>query len=105
MLAMVVKEVVKLQRNFLWGWGSDGRRIAWALWKKVCKSKEGGGLGMIEIRQFNIAMLGKWIWHLGYEKKGLWKEVLESKYASWRDLRNIRNNTSYSLWSRDLKKV
>jgi len=90
---MVAKEVVKLQRNFLWRWDSDGRKIAWASWKNVCELKEVGGLGMIEIRWFNIALLGKWIWRLGYEKKGLWKEVLGSKYGGWRDLRNKKKVT------------
>ena len=33
----------------------------WASWKKVCESKEVGGLGMIEIRWFNVVLLGKWI--------------------------------------------
>jgi len=31
----VAKEVEKLQRNFLWGWGSEGRKVAWVSWKKV----------------------------------------------------------------------
>jgi len=52
---------VKLQRNFLWGWGSKGRKIVWASWKKVCEPKKKGGLGMVEIRMFNITLLGKWI--------------------------------------------
>jgi len=52
---------VKLQRNFLWGWGSKGRKIVWDSWKKVCEPKKKGGLGMVEIRMFNITLLGKWI--------------------------------------------
>ena len=60
---------------------------------------------MIDIRQFNIALLGKWIWRLGYEKQGLWKEVLDSKYGGWRDLRSQRKRCTNSLWWRDLKEV
>jgi len=83
----------------------DERKIAWSFCKKVCESKEVGGLGMIEIRQFNIALLGKWIWWLGYEKKGLWKEVLDSKYGGWKDLRDQKKSNLDSLWWRDLKDV
>ena len=28
----VARKLVKLQRDFLWGWGADGRKIAWASW-------------------------------------------------------------------------
>jgi len=102
---MVANEIVRLQRNFLWGWGSEGRRIVWASWDKVCAPKEKGGLGMIDIRRFNIALLGKWIWRLGSEKQGLWKEVVDSKYGGWRDLQSQRKNCLDSLWWRDLKEV
>jgi len=71
MSIVVAKDMMKLQRNFLWGWRSEGRKIAWASWTNVCKPKEEGGLGMLEIKWFNIVLLGKWIWRLGYEKKRL----------------------------------
>jgi len=81
MSAMVMKDIERLQRNFLWGWDSEGRKISWVSWKKVYESKEDGGLGVISLRRFNFALLGKWIWRLGSENTGLWKEVLDSKYG------------------------
>ena len=57
----VANEIVSIQRNFLWGWGSDGRKVAWASWKKVCEAREDGRLGIIDLRIFNLALLGKWI--------------------------------------------
>jgi len=66
----VANEIVSVQRNFLWGWGSDGRKVAWASWKKVCEAREDGGLGVIDLRIFNLALLGKWIWRLGSDKGG-----------------------------------
>ena len=45
------------------------------------RTKGARGLGMIEIRKFNVALLGKWIWRLGTGEKGLWKEVLVSRYG------------------------
>jgi len=80
-VVMVAKEVERLQRNFLCGWGSEGRKVAWVSWKKVCETKEMEGLGMLELRMFNVALIGKWIWRLSNDERGLWKEVMESKYG------------------------
>jgi len=81
------------------------RKLVWASLKEVCEPKEKGGLGMLEVLKFNIALLRKWIWRLGTEKKGLWKEMLESKHGRWRSLRTKRNSWSDSLWWRDLKEI
>ena len=39
------------------------------------------GLGIIDLKFFNLALLGKWIWRLGSDKGDLWKEILISKYG------------------------
>ena len=103
--SMVSEKLMRLQRNFLWGWGSDGRKIAWASWKKVCESRDYGGLGIIDLRKFNLALLGKWIWRLGTNKGGLWKEIFVSKYGGWRSLREEGKTSKGSLWWKDLKEV
>jgi len=67
----------------LWGWGAEGRKIAWTSWENICKEKEEGGLGIRSIELFNKALLEKWLWRLGSQESGLWKDVLESKYGQW----------------------
>ena len=47
----------------------------------MCKAREDGGLDNIDLRIFILALLGKWIWRLGSNKGGLWKEVIDSKYG------------------------
>jgi len=53
------KRLQKIQRNFLWGWGSDGRKIAWIKWENICKPKNEGGLGIRDKKKFNVSLLAK----------------------------------------------
>jgi len=87
------------------GWGSDGRKVVWASWEKMCAAHEDGGLGIIDLRTFNLALLGKWVWRLGSDKGGLWKEIIVSKYEGWRSLREGEKDSKDSVWWKDLKEV
>jgi len=64
------------------GGGSDNRRkISWVDWKTVCRRKEVGGLGVRRIREFNLALLGRWCWRLLVDRNSLWFRVLASRYG------------------------
>ena len=39
--------------------GSEGRKIIWASCKKVCEPREADSLGILNLRIFNVALLGK----------------------------------------------
>jgi len=98
MPSAVVDKMVRIHKSFLWGWGSEGRKIAWVYWKNVCEPREIVGLSIKDLRIFNLALLGKWNWRSRTDKSGLWKEILESKYGGWRSLREDRNRCRGSLW-------
>jgi len=40
----------------------------------------------MDLKLFNLALLGKWIWRLGSVEGGLWKKIIFSKYGGWRIL-------------------
>uniref|UniRef100_A0A2N9E3N6 Endonuclease/exonuclease/phosphatase domain-containing protein n=1 Tax=Fagus sylvatica TaxID=28930 RepID=A0A2N9E3N6_FAGSY len=42
-----------------------------------------GGLGIRNVRLFNRALLGKWLWRYGNERESLWRRIIHSKYGSF----------------------
>ena len=51
----------KLQRKFLWYGGSSvKKKYALVSWTVVCRSKEQGGLGVLDLNLINKALLTKW---------------------------------------------
>jgi hypothetical protein len=55
-------------------------------WATVCKPKEYGGLGVLNTRLMNIALMLKWIWKLYQGAEGLWVDILKAKHLGDRDL-------------------
>lgn len=53
------KEINALCANFWWGSSDSGKQIHWRSWRKLCGSKEQGGMGFKEVNLFNQAMLAK----------------------------------------------
>jgi hypothetical protein len=100
----VKKNIVRIQRNFLWGGAmGDKDKISWVSWKDVCRPKEEGGLGVKDLGWFNLALLAKWRWRLLMEDGSLWKKVLEAKYGNVSRLNmTLARGSKPSLWWKDL---
>ncbi|PNX90844.1 cysteine-rich receptor-like protein kinase, partial [Trifolium pratense] len=60
---------------------SSLRKIAWVNWKTICLRKEYGGLGVRRLREFNLALLGKWCWRMLVDREGMWFRVLAARYG------------------------
>ncbi|GKV44689.1 hypothetical protein SLEP1_g51849 [Rubroshorea leprosula] len=98
----------KIRRRFLWGGTEEGKRVNWVKWGRVCKDKERGGLGVKDLRKFNMALLGKWWGRLVSEDSGLWKKIIYEKYGREGDpsYNWLRENTGLgSRWWRDVGRV
>jgi hypothetical protein len=81
MPAKVWKEVVKIQRKFLWGGLSKKNKTCWVKWEDVCKPKKEGGLGVRDLRLVNASLLAKWRWKLLCNNNDMWKDVVIAKYG------------------------
>ena len=77
----VADNLIGMQRSFLWGGGSEQRKIAWTKWETIYLPKQKGGLGIKDIRTFNKVLLEKWRWDLFHQSKELWARILASKYG------------------------
>ena len=51
-------------------------------WDLLCRPYSKGGLAIKNLRQFNEALLGKWLWRFGVERDALWRRVVMEKYGS-----------------------
>ncbi|GKU94470.1 hypothetical protein SLEP1_g7966 [Rubroshorea leprosula] len=69
------------------------------------RKKECGGLGVKDLKKFNMALLGKWWGRLAKEEEGLWSKVISSKYGEngghWLDWVRDRSGGG-STWWRDI---
>ena len=101
----VVKKLISLQRNFLWGGDIDQKKIPWVKWTDLCLPKADGGLGIKDISKFNSALMGRWLWAFASDQQQLWARVITSKYGGWSDLQNARDKRGYSHWWRDIRNL
>ncbi|GKV29684.1 hypothetical protein SLEP1_g38589 [Rubroshorea leprosula] len=85
----IIQSIDKLRKSFLWGGKGEERKINWISWDRVCKKKEEGGLGVRDLRKFNLALMGKWWGRLAENREGMWKKIIIEKYGKggghWQD--------------------
>lgn len=88
----------------MWGGSERNRKIHWVAWANICKEKSEGGLGLKNLKAFNYALLGKWLWRLMSEENCLWKKVLMEKYGVEGEVLKLVARSD-SIWVRDLRKI
>jgi hypothetical protein len=79
----VIKEMVSIQRSFLWGGGLDNNKMCWVSWNRICQPKERGGLGIKNLESFNFSLLCKWKWRCLEDRTAPWYEFLRYRYGSF----------------------
>jgi hypothetical protein len=80
--AAVAKRIDQVQRNFLWGSFEEKVKFHLVKWDLICSPYINGGLAIKNVRLFNEALLGKWLWRYGLEREALWRKVIREKYGS-----------------------
>ncbi|GJR94835.1 hypothetical protein Tco_0267009 [Tanacetum coccineum] len=104
---MVINNIEKLFKGFLWNNEDLQRRKAKVAWKEVCQPKQNGGLGLKPLESWNNALLVKHLWNVAAKKDSFWvkwvttiklkeRSVLEvDKQANdswiWKNLLDLRS--------------
>ena len=81
--AKIRHKIDKIRRKFLWhGGNSTRKKYSLVTWNAVCKSKDQGGLGILDLKIMNNALLAKW-WIRFHDNSitGIWKDILHCKYG------------------------
>ncbi|KAJ4763730.1 Ribonuclease H-like superfamily protein [Rhynchospora pubera] len=77
----ILQAIDKLRRDFLWyGVQSEQKKLRTVPWDLVCRPKHCGGLGVIDLKTFNLALLSKWLWKWITPNDSLWKMQLNALY-------------------------
>ena len=70
------------------------------------KDKRHGGLGLRHLKDFNHALLGKWLWRFPLERESFWRKVIVGKFGEeeggW-TTREVRESYGMGLW-KDIRK-
>ncbi|XP_074305952.1 uncharacterized protein LOC141641180 [Silene latifolia] len=69
---IVMDRIEQICRNYLWSGSDDFHKTSHVAWDKVCLDKKFGGLGIVNCKLWNVAMLGKYVWWLAEKADHLW---------------------------------
>jgi hypothetical protein len=90
----------KSRARFFWEGVGPKRKYHMVDWDTVCKPKAYGGLGILNTKRMNIALMVKWVWKLYQGAEGLWADLLRAKYLGDNDIFSPRVPTQGSqFWS------
>ncbi|XP_074305805.1 uncharacterized protein LOC141641027 [Silene latifolia] len=60
--ATVMDRINHICRNYLWCGSDEFHKTPPVAWDRVCTAKKYGGLGIVNGKNWNMAMLGNWTW-------------------------------------------
>ncbi|XP_030487638.2 uncharacterized protein LOC115704575 [Cannabis sativa] len=93
------KSMESIMSKFWWKSSSQSQGVTWASWNRLSKHKNEGGLGFRDLRDYNLAMLGKQAWRLITNDASIVSKVYKARYyphASFFSA-SLGNNPSF-IW-------
>jgi hypothetical protein len=66
--------------NCMWNDEEGHKKIHLANWPSICMKKDYGGLGIPNLQDLNVCLIGSWIRRYINGEGSLWKRVVDAKY-------------------------
>ena len=73
-------KLYSIRARFFWEGSGPSRKYHWLNWPAVCRPMECGGLGLVNTKTMNTALMLKWIWKLYQEDGSIWHLIVKAKY-------------------------
>jgi hypothetical protein len=85
--------------NFFWGDLDDQHKYHLADWGLITRKKKFGGLGVPNLRDMNLCLLGSWFKRFFSAEDKIWRKIIEYKYNTSPNICWISSNaTSSPFW-------
>jgi hypothetical protein len=85
----VIKKLDQYRSRFYWQGDTYKKKYRLAKWDILCRPKDQGGLGIIDLEVQNICLLSKWIVNL-LNTEGTWQTLLSNKYLHSKVLTQVQ---------------
>jgi hypothetical protein len=100
----VLKNLDHFRSSFYWQGSSDKHKYRLAKWDILCRPKDQGGLGILDLQLQNKCLLAKWIVSL-LNTDGIWQKLLTKKYLNSKSLSQVKAKPYDSHFWRGLMKI
>ena len=101
----IPKEVLKklnfYRSRFFWQGDGHKRKYRLSKWDILCRPKEQGGLGIMDLKVRNKFFLSKWLFKLTNED-GIWQQILRNKYLKSKTLTQVEKKLVILSFGQDL---
>lgn len=78
----VIKKNDRIRRDFLWsGHDINHPRCHLVRWNNLCRPRDQGGWGILDLARFNQALLGKWWWKFMTDPSWSGAKVIQFNYG------------------------
>ena len=100
----VVKNLDHFRSRFFWQGSSYKHKYRLAKCDILCRPKDQGGLGILDLQLRNECLLSKWIINL-LNTEGIWQNSLRNKYLGSKSLTQVKAKPYDSHFWRGLMKI